>query len=122
MFEDLISQVQEAITCSRNWADKGWTVTFGPRNVEVSSLKAAQSLPGNFIFRDEAVNYWKQARLMGNDSADAGQKALDALKSGNLQAADDALYLSQYIEKPFAEHARTWWPLYEAFQAKREAS
>ncbi len=119
MSEDVIHQVQEAIASSRKWAETGWPVTFGPRNVEVSSLKQAQSLPKNFVFRLEALNYWNQAKLTGNDAADSGQKALDALKNSNVSAADNALYFCQFIEKPFAENAKTWLPLYEAFKEKR---
>ena len=119
MSEDVIYQVQEAIASSRKWAETGWPVTFGPRNVELSSLKQAESQPKNFIFRLEAINYWKQAKLTGNEAADSGQKALDALKNGNLSAAENALYFCQFIEKPFAEDAKTWLPLYEAFKGKR---
>ena len=116
MSEDVIYQVQEAIECSRKWAETGWPVTFGPRNVEVSSLAQAQSLPKNFVFRQEAVNYWNQAKLTGNDAADSGRKALDALKNGNFSAAENALYFCQFIEKPFVECAKTWLPLYEVFK------
>ncbi len=118
MSEDLIYQVEEAITASRKWAETGWPVTFGPRNVEVSSLKQAESLPKTFVFRQEAANYWMQAKLTGNDAADSGQKALDALKTGKLSAAANALYFCQFIEKPFAEQAKTWLPLYEACKGK----
>ena len=116
MYDDLIHQVQEAIAYSGSWAEKGWPVTFGPNNIEVSSLKQAQALPRNFVYRDEAVNYWQQVLLTGNDTAGAGRKALAALQEGNLQAAADALYLSQYIEKPFAASSATWAPLYEALK------
>jgi hypothetical protein len=118
MIDDFIREVQEAIEYSRNWAVKGWAVTFGPRSIEVSSLKQAQALPRNFVFRDEAVNYWNQVLLAGNDTAEAGEKALAALKVGDLKAAADALYLSQYIEKPFAASAATWGPLYEAMKER----
>ncbi len=119
MSEEVINQVQEAIACSRKWSETGWPVTFGPRNTEVSSLQQAQSLPKNFVFRQEALNYWNQAKLTGNDAADSGQKALDALKNSNVFAADNALYFCQFIEKPFAEYSKTWLPLYEAFKEKR---
>jgi len=116
MSEDMIYKVQEAIACSRTWAETGWPVTFGPRNVEVSSLKQAQSLPKNFVFRQEAINYWNQAKLTGHDAAESGQKALHALKNSNISAADDALYFCQFIEKPFVEYSKTWLPLYESFK------
>ncbi len=118
MSEDLIYQVQEAIATSRKWAETGWPVTFGPRNVEVSSLKQAESLPKNFVFRQEAANYWNQAKLTGNDAADSGQKALDAIISGNLSAAENALYFCQFIEKPFTENSKTWLPLYDALKER----
>lgn len=118
MSEDVIRLVQDAIACSRKWADTGWSVTFGGRNVEVSSLKQAQALPKHVVFRSEALNYWNQAKLTGNDAADSGQKALDALKNGNLAAADNALYFCQYIEKPFTESSKTWQPLYAAIKGE----
>ncbi|NTV05425.1 MAG: hypothetical protein HGA59_02820 [Chlorobiaceae bacterium] len=118
MSEDVTYQVQEAIAVSKKWSETGWPVTFGPRNVEVSSLKQAQSLPKNFIFRQEAVNYWNQVKLTGNEAADSGQKALDALKDGNFSAAENALYFCQYIEKPFTDSSKTWLPLYEALKEK----
>ena len=118
MSEDLIRLVQDAIACSRKWSDTGWSVTFGGRNVEVSSLKQAQALPKNVVFRPEALNYWNQAKLTGNDAADSGQRALDALKNGNLSAADNALYFCQYIEKPFTESSKTWQPLYAAIKGE----
>jgi len=122
MSEDVINQVQKAIACSRKWAETGWPVTFGHRNVELSSLKQAESQPKNFIFRLEAINYWQQAKLTGNDAADSGQKALDALNNGDLSAAENALYFCQFIEKPFADYSKTWLPLYEAFKEKRAES
>ncbi len=118
MSEEVINKVQEAIACSRKWAETGWPVTFGSRNVEVLSLKQAQLRPKNFVFRQEAVNYWNQAKLTGNDAADSGQRALDALNKGNFKAADNALYFCQFIEKPFAEYSKIWSPLYEALHEK----
>ena len=118
MIEQLIRQAEDAIECSRHWAEKGWTVTFGSRNVAVSSLKEAQALEKSVIFRDEALNYWKQAEMTGNDAADSGVMGVAALKSNKLGAADDAFYLCRYIEKPFAESAGTWAPLYEAFKER----
>jgi len=122
MFEDLIRRVEEATAASRQWAETGWPATFGPRGVAVPTLREAKALPKNAVFREEAVNYWNQARLIGNDAADAGQKALDALRRGDLSAADDALYFCQYVEKPFAEQAKTWLPLYEAFRERGGAA
>lgn len=116
--EDVIMMVEKAIETSSHWQDTGWPATFGARNVEVSNLKAAESLPRNAVYRDEALNYWRQARLTGHDTAEAGKKALAALKEGRFKDADDALYHCQYLEKPFESVALTWLPVYEAFKAK----
>jgi hypothetical protein len=117
MVDDIIITLQNAIEISRNWAHTGWSVTFGPRNTEVLSLEQAKALPKNFVFREEALNYWRQAQLTGNDAADSGVKALNALKTGNLSVAADALYFSQYIEQPFAGYSRLWRDLYETVKA-----
>jgi len=121
MMDDMIRQVEAAIdTCTR-WHESGWAATFGVRNVEVPNLKAAESLPKTAVYRDEAVNYWLQVRLAGADTAESGRKALDALKRGDLEAAENALYFCQYIEKPLEGHANTWIPLYEAFRSRNAA-
>jgi hypothetical protein len=118
MFEDVISEVQTAVEHSRHWAETGWPVTFGARRIAVSTLKEAEALPRNSAIRLEAVNYWKQAGLTGNDAGDWGERAVAALKDGDLDAAADALYFSQYVEKPFADSTKTWLPLYESFIAR----
>ncbi|NTW83363.1 MAG: hypothetical protein HGB36_08365 [Chlorobiaceae bacterium] len=118
MFEDVISEIQKAVDNSRHWSETGWTVTFGSRNIEISSLKQAEALPRNSAIRLEAINYWKQARLTGNDSGDWGDKAVAAMQAGDIKSASDALYFSQFIEKPFVESASTWLPLYESFIAR----
>ncbi|TNJ40121.1 hypothetical protein FGF66_02210 [Chlorobaculum thiosulfatiphilum] len=118
MMDDMIPMVEKAIETSSHWPDNGWPVAFGNRQVEVSSLKAAESLPKNAVYREEAINYWRQARLTGNDTAESGKKALEALKKGNLADVHDALYLCQYLELPFEAAAKTWRPVYEAFMAK----
>jgi len=116
--DDMILMVEKAVENSSLWSETGWPATFGPRNVEVSNLKAAEALPKNAVYREEAVNYWKQARLIGSDTAEAGRKALESLKADRLAAADHALYLCQYLEKPFEGQSRTWLPVYEAFRAR----
>ncbi|HWR00274.1 MAG TPA: hypothetical protein VN371_00285 [Chlorobaculum sp.] len=118
MMDDIILMVEKAVESSSNWSETGWPATFGPRNVEVGNLKAAEALPKNAVCREEAVNYWKQARLIGNDTAEAGRKALEFLKSGSFPEAEDALYLCQYLEKPFEGQSKTWLPVYEAFRVR----
>ncbi len=119
MIDDFIRKVEEAIDASEQWPSSGWPAVFGYRSVEVPNMKAAEELPRNAVYREEALNYWRQAGLLGRDAAQAGRKALDALREGRLDDADSALYLCQYIEKPFEGHAGTWIPLYESFRSVR---
>ena len=47
-----------------------------------------------------------------------GKKALASLKKGDLKDAEDHLYFSQYVEKPFEEFSKTWVSVYEAVKAE----
>ncbi|HCD35679.1 hypothetical protein [Chlorobium phaeovibrioides] len=114
MYEELIGLVQQAIDASERWAETGWPVAFGSRNVSVPSLKEAEALPRTAVFRREAVNYWKQVQLTGADAAASGRKALRALKQGDLELAAGALYFCRYQEAPFASSTSTWTKLYDA--------
>jgi hypothetical protein len=114
----LIKKTEAAIDNSLHWAERGWSVTFGPRQTEINSLQAAEELPETFVYRMEAINYWKQARLTGHDAGVSGQKALESLKKGDLKDAEDHLYFSQHVEKPFAEFSKTWVKVHDAAKAE----
>ena len=118
MYKELIEKTEKAIELSMNWAKNGWDVSFGPRQTKVNSLEEAEGLDKTFVYRDEAVNYWKQARLTGYDAGISGQKALEALKNEDLKSAEDHLYFCQYIEKPFADSSKTWAGLYKDVKEK----
>ena len=118
MYEELIKKTEKAIELSMNWAKNGWDVSFGPRQTKVTSLEEAEGLDKTFVYKDEAVNYWKQARLTGYDAGVSGQKALEALKNEDLKSAEDHLYFCQYIEKPFADSSKTWAGLYKDVKEK----
>jgi hypothetical protein len=121
MIEDMIQRVEAAIKAAEHWHETGWPARFGARNVEVRNLKEAEALPRTAVYKLEAVNYWKQVRLAGIDTAESGRKALEALKGGDHGAAGDALYFCQYIEAPFAGYSNTWKPLFEAFRSSSAA-
>ncbi|MBM3161748.1 MAG: hypothetical protein FJZ79_00080 [Chlorobi bacterium] len=114
MYEALIHQTEEALARTAGWAETGWTAVFGPRGIAVNSLKEAMTLPRTSVSRLEAQNYWRQVVLTAEDTSAYGRKALEALRAGDIRKAADALYFAQYMEKPFAEYAETWLPLYEA--------
>ncbi|MDP6246615.1 MAG: hypothetical protein QF560_01695 [SAR324 cluster bacterium] len=116
MYEDLIGQVEEAVALSRNWAHKGWEMNFGDRALNANSLSEAKALPRSFVFREEAINYWNQVELSSKDATEAGTQALEALKSDDLRSALDSVYLSLYIERPYAFGSKTWKSVYESVQ------
>ncbi len=118
MFEDIIPRIEGTVEHSRKWAENGWVMGFGPKNAPVNSLKEAEALPVSFVYREEAVNFWRQIRLMGNDAADSGEQAIEALKSGNSDAAEKALYLASYIERPYENYTSEWKSLYETVKEK----
>jgi len=114
MYEDLIGRVEKAIEASDRWAETGWPIAFGSRNVPCPLSKRPKPLPRTALFRREAINYWKQVRLTGADAAASGRKAAAALKRGDLEMAIGALYFCRYQEAPFASSANTWTKLYDA--------
>ena len=118
MYEELIKKTEAAIDNSLHWAERGWSVTYGQRQTEINSLQAAEELPETIVYSMEAINYWKQARLTGHDAGVSGKKALASLKKGDLKDAEDHLYFSQYVEKPFEEYSKTWFSVYEAAKAE----
>ena len=118
MYEELIEKTVRAIELSKNWSKTGWDITFGPRQTNIASLEEAEGLDKTFVYRDEAINYWKQARLTGYDAGVSGEKALEALKNEDLKSAEDHLYFCQYIEKPFADFSKTWGNLYKDVKEK----
>lgn len=122
MYEKLIKQVVEAINLSSSWAQTGWKTSFGERGVEACSLPEALELASNFVYREEAVDYWTQVQLIGGDAAESGKKALDALKNGDLKRAEDSVYFSMYIEKPYAPNSNTWGPVHEALKQEMTGS
>ncbi|MEC9487198.1 MAG: hypothetical protein UMU76_06840 [Prosthecochloris sp.] len=116
MIDDLISRVEQAVDAAERWPDTGWPVRFGQRMEEVANLEAAEQLPRTAVYREEALNYWRQARLLGQDTAAAGRRALQALREGRLHDAANALYLCQYLEQPLSAQAGTWVPVYKEFR------
>ena len=118
MFEDMIPRMEEAVQNSRKWAENGWQMGFGPKSAPVNNLKEAEALPRSFIYREESVNYWRQIRLMGNDAADAGASAIEALKNGDIDAAEKALYLASYIERPYESYTCEWKTLHDTVKER----
>ena len=90
------------------WAQTGWQVTFGPGGVEVSSLQQAGALPENFVYREEALDYWCTVMQLGIEAAACGEKSITCLKKGDLKTAEDWVYQALFIECPCAQYSATW--------------
>ncbi len=116
MDKNLEQQLQRAIDRSRQWAIDGWPVTFGDREVVVSSLHQAQDLPANAVHRLVAVDYWRNVAQIGHEAATWGEKALKHLADNDLQATEAAVYYACYLERPLAGHTRTWEPVLKSLK------
>lgn len=109
--------LDKAIVEAENWANTGWKVTFGSRNVEVNSIKEAAELKPSFHNRLEAVSYWDDVNTVGGETAAYGRKAKESLGKGDLHGAKNALYFARFIEKRINEDTPTWGPVYAAIES-----
>jgi hypothetical protein len=107
-------ELDKAIDKASSWAVTGWSMTFGNRNVPVNSLQDAQILKNSFPNRLEALSYWEDIELLGQETAEHGKKAKAALEQGDLHGAKNSLYLACYLEKRINENSPTWGPAYLA--------
>jgi hypothetical protein len=114
MYNDLIEQVQRAIERSFEWARLGWVVSFGRLEIPVSSLQQAKELPENFVYREEALDYWSNVEQLGQEAAAYGKKALICLGKNDLKAAEDAIYQALYIERPCEHYSMTWRAVHDS--------
>ncbi|MBF0453429.1 MAG: hypothetical protein HQL72_01275 [Magnetococcales bacterium] len=114
-----MQQLDKAINEASNWAVSGWKMTFGPRHVEVNSLKEANALAESFHNRLEAISYWVDVETVGAETAEQGKKAKVALEKGDVKGAVNAVYFARYLEKRINDETPTWGP---AFSALEEAS
>lgn len=113
MSQELIQEIEKAVESSKHWGEKGWELKFGPRQYPVNNLAEAEALKHGHAFKDEAVAYWKRAQQCGEECAEYGERAIEALKKGDMRAADDALYYAMFMEKFYEKQTRTWKPLYD---------
>ena len=114
MSSEFSKKVNEAINKSLQWSENGWKITFGRNEVPVNSLKDAESLPNQFVYKLEAVYYWKRVKEAGQEAAQYGEKARNALENGDKDKAVDALYAARFIETPYKKYSNTWEPVYKA--------
>lgn len=114
MYEDLIELVERGIEHSLEWARVGWQATFGRNGREVSSLQQAKELPANFVYREEALDYWQNVEQLGREAAAYGKKAIVALEGSDLEAAENAIYQALYIERPCKKYSMTWQAVHDS--------
>lgn len=107
---------EEAVAKTKAWPTTGWTATFGTRKTEVNNLEAAMGQPNTFVYKLEAIGYWKRVEFVAPEAAAWGEKAVQALKAGDLKGADDAVSYAVWVEKPIREIAPTWEPVLKAIR------
>ncbi|MEO5367815.1 MAG: hypothetical protein H7831_15930 [Magnetococcus sp. WYHC-3] len=115
----LLQAVEKSIAEARAWADSGWPMTFGGRGEAVNSLGEAEAKSERFVYRQEAINYWRDVQEMGEECAASAEKAKAALESGSPQRAADQLYFASFVEKRTNMVGRSplFDPLWKAAQA-----
>ncbi len=113
--------MEQGIARSRTWAETGWPVTFGPSGVEVSSLQQALDLPENFVYREEALDYWHTVKLLGRDAAASGEQAIACLRKNDLKAAEGRVYQALFTERPCAKYSATWRAIHKSISARLQA-
>ena len=114
MYEDLIKLVEKGIDRSLEWAQIGWPATFGRNGIEVSSLQQAKALPENFVYREEALDYWQNVEQLGREAATYGKKTIISLKKSDLKAAENSIYQALYIERPCERYSKTWKAVHDS--------
>jgi hypothetical protein len=112
----IATDIEQALHTTRSWAETGWPMTFGKQLRPVHSLAAASALEESFVYRLEAVSYWRRAQEAGGEVATWGERALAAVLKGDLQDADDSLYFAMYLERPLRGEAPVWGPVYRKFK------
>ncbi len=118
IYSDLIALVIQGVDRSLAWAETGWQVTFGPGEVEVCSLQQALDLPENFVYREEALDYWHNIELLGRDAAACGEKAVTCLQKGDLKTAEAWVYQAFFIERPCVQYSETWKTIHESLLSR----
>ncbi|MDH4128618.1 MAG: hypothetical protein OEV44_07700 [Spirochaetota bacterium] len=116
MNKEIIQMIKKAIDQTKEWSNKGWSITFGPGEIEVASLKQAIDLQNTFLYKEEAVSYWNTVKIISEDIIRSGEKALIALEKGDTKFAKDMIYSAQYAERPYEKYTQTWKPIYNKFK------
>lgn len=114
--EEIAKEIEQALQVTRSWAETGWPMTFGKQLRAVNTITAANALEESFVYRQEAQSYWRRAKEAGGEAATWGERALAAVKKGDLKDADDSLYFALYLERPIRGDAPVWGPVYKKFK------
>lgn len=112
----LSQQLRQAIDRSREWAAQGWPISFGHREVLVSSLAQAEALAAAEMCRPAAINYWRLVAELGEQTATWGEKALVRQAARDFVGAANALYYAAYLERQLGSRAGTWQVLVDSLQ------
>ena len=114
--KEITAAIEKALQVTKTWAETGWPMTFGKQLRAVNTLTAANALEESFVYRQEAQSYWRRVKEAGGEAATWGERALAALKKGDLKDADDSLYFALYLERPIRGDAPVWGPVYTKFK------
>ncbi len=114
--KEIAGDIENAVQATKRWAETGWPMTFGKLQRSVNTLTEANALEESFVYRLEAQSYWRRVKEAGGEAASWGERALAALRKGDVKDADDSLYFAVYLERPIRGDAPVWGPVYKKFK------
>ncbi|ABK44661.1 conserved hypothetical protein [Magnetococcus marinus MC-1] len=112
MSSELNQLLDGAIATSKQWAEKGWPMTFG--RYEVNSVIEARALADTVNTRIEANAYWEDVAEVGEETAEHGEVAKKALAEGNAMKAKQHIFSAFFEERKINDAAPTWGPVFAA--------
>ncbi|MBF0588842.1 MAG: hypothetical protein HQL53_06930 [Magnetococcales bacterium] len=116
MSDELIKMVETATETSANWAQTGWSMAFGFGSKPINSLPEAEKAPETNIGRQEALAYWQMVERTGQEAAECGTQAKEALAKGDKWQALQSAYFAMHKEKMLLERTTTWKSVVDALR------
>ncbi len=105
--------LETALKETLQWPEKGWSMTFGPRQIRVNTLSEAESLPAEFPYRMEAQSYWRRVKATAFEIEQWAKRALVSLEKGDMVDLADSVYFAMVLEKGLHSDAPVWRGIWE---------
>ena len=115
---DTADRIREAVRESGDWAQKGWSIVFGPGDREIASLdEALKARERGLDGAGDALAYWRDVAASGRKCVALGQSLLELYRQRRLNEALDLAQECVLIEKQYGRDY-TWGPVMNAIEAE----